>query len=1262
MLPLPKLLEMRARAIEEWSNHKEARDRLPVLLRKLINSTHDKIKAIDFPAYERGEDHGWDGMVEAQGIHPFVPDGKSRWEFSCNNEPWRKATCDYKKRTQNGGCLERTFIFVTPRNWKGKEKWEEKYRKKGEWKNVRAFDASDLEQWLEMSLPAQVWFIDQNSPEYTNVISLDSCWHFWRNVCKPPLTPSMFDHHVNEWKEHVVKWLNKTNECKPLVISADSIDEALAFLHALFSDCDADLSSFRDKIVVFRKPGVLPKITSSFSQGQLIAVVTGLDIEDEINQLNLAKTSTQQLQLKVIAIRPRSFHIDASNIVLKPLPSRPIYEFLTDLNIKHEKTTRLIRESGRSLTVLRRRLSDQNSSVRVPRWARHSKVARTLLPLALAGRWQNESVTDQKIISRLAHGRPYHQIEDDCQDLLYGDDIPIWSSKGYTGVISQIDTLFAVHSVVTSSYMNNFFEVAQEILFPASSGGRSSQVSDVLRTGICDTLLLLSVYGDDQFQKTHSTNYTTKVHQLIQDGLRPATKNNLGRHSTHLAFFAEACPELVFNILEDFIKENRVLGFAPEWIRQSLEILGWSLPHRFVCIVRLLCLLSQANDGIEKDALRECLHRLFFRSSPMCAAPIDERISALDFLEAKHPEMAWDLCVKQITRELQSAFWNCRPRWRECQPIYDTEGKLRQHAIDKAIGWPKHTRESIDFLIGNLNDIPITKWKEFWCVVRDWSQADDVAADDQVWLLEKIRHWFVVAQNNGVAPEVIDSALDALELLEPSDLVLRHVWLFRNGLIATSQTDLSNSGTNFEADERWDFVTDDEKLTPLRRKILTDIHSESGIEGLIRLASHEWPQDNLGHIQYQDTNVIGKLALEILNQEEIPSLILAAFQAPYLGEDPNPQMIRLVRAIMQNLGKEEWQETVLSLSPIVTPTIFARILEDSPFGQTTWRFLDSRTEEERSNYWEAVNPFPRPELSASELDKAIEKLIIAKRPVIALRTIYNRFDQVETERLIQLLDSIPSLPSEQYDKDCSLYNHEFILVEAFQNLNKRNNVPSSQLVQLELKHACELTRDNRNSNWNKIVIPNLEVQIAHSPQFFVTNIVGSSLSATCLNFQRNLSNSLMRLPGENETGEVPTERLVEWIREVLSLCECRGWKHDGEEWIGCILAVFPEGKDGIWPLEPVRDALGELNNSSINYIVAREREDKEQFTRNHNLFPKSRGSLHARHKKLEQKYRDWAESIQSSHPTAASILNEIACRFQQDAKYNEEDELSLRLE
>src|ERR1700685_1282485 len=44
---------------------------------------------------------------------------------------------------------EITFIFVTPRKWNAKDKWAKEKEALGEWESVRAYDASDLEQWLE---------------------------------------------------------------------------------------------------------------------------------------------------------------------------------------------------------------------------------------------------------------------------------------------------------------------------------------------------------------------------------------------------------------------------------------------------------------------------------------------------------------------------------------------------------------------------------------------------------------------------------------------------------------------------------------------------------------------------------------------------------------------------------------------------------------------------------------------------------------------------------------------------------------------------------------------------------------------------------------------------------------------------------------------------------------------------------------------------------------------------------------------------------
>lgn len=47
-------------------------------------------------------------------------------------------------------------MFVSSRNWPKKNQWVEKRKAEGHWKDVKALDASDLEQWLEESIEGQV--------------------------------------------------------------------------------------------------------------------------------------------------------------------------------------------------------------------------------------------------------------------------------------------------------------------------------------------------------------------------------------------------------------------------------------------------------------------------------------------------------------------------------------------------------------------------------------------------------------------------------------------------------------------------------------------------------------------------------------------------------------------------------------------------------------------------------------------------------------------------------------------------------------------------------------------------------------------------------------------------------------------------------------------------------------------------------------------------------------------------------------------------
>ena len=79
---VPSFLTIKAQQIHDWAESNiEARHLLPVLLRKLVHSTGHELRKVDFPGYDNAERHGWDGVVEADAATPWVPEGKSGWEF-----------------------------------------------------------------------------------------------------------------------------------------------------------------------------------------------------------------------------------------------------------------------------------------------------------------------------------------------------------------------------------------------------------------------------------------------------------------------------------------------------------------------------------------------------------------------------------------------------------------------------------------------------------------------------------------------------------------------------------------------------------------------------------------------------------------------------------------------------------------------------------------------------------------------------------------------------------------------------------------------------------------------------------------------------------------------------------------------------------------------------------------------------------------------------------------------------------------------------
>lgn len=85
--------------LQHWADTLQARNAFPGLIADLVRAEAPDISSIRFPSGDKGQVRGFDGHLDANVGSPYVPDGKSIWEFGVNAAGAAKADGDYTKRT-----------------------------------------------------------------------------------------------------------------------------------------------------------------------------------------------------------------------------------------------------------------------------------------------------------------------------------------------------------------------------------------------------------------------------------------------------------------------------------------------------------------------------------------------------------------------------------------------------------------------------------------------------------------------------------------------------------------------------------------------------------------------------------------------------------------------------------------------------------------------------------------------------------------------------------------------------------------------------------------------------------------------------------------------------------------------------------------------------------------------------------------------------------------------------------------------------------
>ena len=1246
---VPPFLQVRASQIEKWASGIEARARLAVLLRTLVNSTGSGLTKVDFPGNDDSQRKGWDGFVKAQRARPWVPEGTSGWEFGCDKDVKRKADGDFGKRTGAVSPEERenvTFVFATPRRWTGKNDWEEKRRAKKQWKDVRVFDASDLEQWMEQSIPAQAWFAKETGIPSEEVLSLEGCWNEWEADCKPALAPALFDQALEEYKNKVLNWLAGEANA-PLTISADSSVEALAFLHVLFSGDEPTLRENGDKVVVFRKSGVVPKIVTPGSD--MIAVSTSLEIGCEL--------ASQRRLVRTILVYPGKIpYATEPDIDLKPLNPFNFASALGEMKCAQDKIDRLGRESGFSLTVLRRRLS-RLPAVQTPDWARDEKHHRSLIAAMLAGTWDTANPADRILVSELAGGGSYEEMERKILDLRTLDDSPVWFAGTHLGVKSKVDVLFAVSESVTDADTKRFFEVAELVItednpaldlsddkrWMANLYGKSREISDMLRRSVIDSFALLAVYGDGLFE---GFDIKARVRKMVRKWFRPVDGRALESRRDALPAYAEADPDAFLSIIEKDLESAKpgILGLfrpveAPPFMAPSppsvellwaLESLAWSGDH-LPRVATILAKLAEKETG--GNSSMKSLRTIFQSRAPQTSAPVDGRISVFNRLLDDFPDIGWILCLDQFA---VGARWGVsyRPRWRtdghgHGWDVLERERvKFDRNAVEKVVHWPSHTAETLADLVANFENIPIELQTRVWRRIEDWCVLENPADEAKARLRETIR---LSSCLHSGREEAVARAREVYDMLVPSDVVIRHEWLFLDSVFQIARGKVEASGLKFG-----EYLSESEReIEKSRISALCEIYSQRDISGLIDLARRGEGQ-----------TVVGILALRIpgFGGSEVKTLISSALDEA--EGDNRRQMENLIRGVLEGLEETRRENMLREFLEAGPGETFLKILLLAPFCRKTWELLNQLSDKQKSRYWKEVDPLRDPP-DPLELGEAVENLIRAGRPFRAAGLAGHRITGLEPKSVFRLLEAIGKSQNEERRDPVP---DSWFIEKAFELLEE-GGIPADEMVGLEVTFMDFL-------RWSERGLRSLENQVARHPGFFVELIElaykrddgKEDAPESCEEDevrQKRAENAyralgeLKRVPGLIESGEINKDRLIRWVGDVRDGCGRSGRLGTGDDRIGALLSKSPDGKDGIWPAEPVRDALEKFYSEELSLGFR---------TGRRNARGARAGFGGDSEREIESEYRKWAKRIRYSHPKTSQILRELADSYSEDAR------------
>lgn len=1257
--------------IEMWAESVDCKYNLPHLIRKLILATLDNntIKSINFPYGEDVYTGGFDGELMTDSSNIFVPEGLSIWEFGTTNNKRAKADEDYEKRKNNSlGKIpeDTTYININAKKYRDKNKWTEEKKKERFWKDVIYIDSIDIEQWLELAPTVELWLAERLRKPTLGIFTISEYWRNWSENENIKIVPEILLGETRSKETEVIKSFINGNE-KVLYVKSITTDEALAFPLAVLKLEDPIL---QNKAVVIDNRESFNRFVQS---GENFIIIAKFKLESIDIGAALHKGH------KIIIPISLSDEINKQEKIQLSIVSRENFEAgLKKMGIDSEQARILTKSSGRNISVLKRLLKFDDSTK--PKYMESVQI-RDILPMLLINRFSENVEGDRLTIEKMC-GKTFDEYSQFLRVLATLEDSPVYYLNGTWRLVSPTDIWLYFAKYITQSDLQVFqdicHEVLSEILYKYSlpletrgnlyqTAGNRTKYSSNLREGLCESIVVISVFGED-YGISSISNVALYVDSIVQKILEMNVM--IWRSlSNNLMLLAEASPLVFLSNVERIIKDKSITSFfeveqgllhnsndlAP--LLWCLDITAW-FPEHLMRVSNALCeiLLISPEKFPTSNTPFSNLLSIYRAWYPQTNTRAEDRIKILEILIKRYPDTLYSLLYSLVGNKHDTAFHTPRPKWRlfsELREIHVTQQEvhyMRGFCINNIIEMSQGNIKRILSLIDLLDDME-------WDRIDAALQAIETASELEEFDKKKIYHQFrkLIGRHRSYPdahwslPSAILDKLEQTALKFKSDDIFNESYLFEE-----------HHPQFLHGRQGSDYTKHGEEIALRRLEFVEKILKYFGIPKIFELATQIQHPYLYGYTLAFSDELTEKDRVYICSQFETGDKSLLSLLQSFLRISENRFGLEPQTVILQHLIEKGF-----SVQGIVN------FLDSLKGSIGLWKFISNLNNDQvEMLYWKAQHGFIYTE-GKDELFYALDKLGKFKKSITLLNTLgwaaYSQRDSLTSESILSLLENIPLTEYE----DSSQFEHDH-----FRNildfLYSQEDYDLERCAKIEMKFIFVFTGGSsylpKPKNLFKLMSEKPDEYFGFLSQVYLPD--DKQLRDAEIQKRENNPNyqeilqagweildSFNVIPSQTADGSLDSEILKKWVTDVRALAEHNHRTRMTDNSIGKLLARYPidmKEKKG-FPIE-IYDVIEEVESDEIVNSFRIQISNNLGFT--------TRGAFEGGN--IERFRADYFDSLfqdtKITHPKVSMIFKSLADNYRSDAKWEDENALLRSLD